>query len=55
MKETQFYNLYLTVKGDSKDTILELLKDAANRLSTEEFGDGITDKGNYFFKWEVKT
>ena len=32
MKETQFYNLYLTVKGDSKETIIELLKDATNRL-----------------------
>ena len=49
MKETQFYNLYLTVKGDSKDTILELLKDAANRLSTEEFGDGVSGKRKLFF------
>ena len=37
---TQFYELAVTVKGNSKETIIELLKDAAARLSTEEFGDG---------------
>ena len=53
MKETQFYNLYITVKGDSKETIIELLKDATNRLPTEEFGDGVLANGNYYFKWEA--
>ena len=57
MKETQYYKLDITIKGNSLATTRRTLRELAEYLksaSDGESGSGIFDDRNYFYRWEVK-
>ena len=60
MTEKKFYELAITIKGDSPETVLRHLRAITETIlppqgnRSGESASEVSLKGNHYFRWEVK-